>query len=990
MKNLNYKIEKIFSVLDKNNDFVILDVDRTIINTTSWYQACITDDLLISKDKIPYFRKLNDERFKNQTKLSDKEFRSETFKLIEQRTTKNFMDRIKEFQDIHNFLNLHDYTNLLNFYVAGNYIARHSVTVYKTAIDYILWLSRFYGNNLKVIFLTSGYEPFIRGVVDEIVKLQRLKKINYIVVGSEVEFNNGKIKEIFHMSQYDKKSIVKQLINNGGKIRFLADDSKEDMELFDIVRKNGGDTLIVEHQSNVKENISWNNYIKQVNEEKVKKELMTKQNTIKMSNSEIELPDFLKKLSNMTNKIGISYMKYKRFNNAVLKLKEKFEKSENKEKFTECIQKVTFKKNETIYLRGSLFYNWLPQYIFFNNKSLNKKWKDLMNTVSVSLQIIQEEKILEKKISYEEQVIIYLLLDHIQEGVLFLLNLMEQNNLEENILKESEHEDVIELEQEISDLLYSFYYSDERTSDILSNVIYKIKKIKWIEELPEYVPKYKTMRELDDNITIFKFVKRLAEDIKKNKIELDYIISFPYGGITLGFALNSYLKIVEKISSYPKILNCHFSSKQAMRERRVESSEEFSVFKYIPKVYDKYMDKIKNGTSCVLLLDNNVTTFKTLDISKKYLKQIGNSVYCAVVAVNYNNIVNYLFEKKCEILVEDWRKVLDFYPVQEYVTAFNTWNTSDKSKILQEIYYKATEINRSSKEEIVIESSQEYIFKVCRIQNVHDLNTAIRNKANMIGIHAVYPDRIKYLKNELKYRPINVNLNIREELPIDIFQLEAIKQMQKYIPRNVKQAILFERKIDVKDILETCKLYNILPEKVFIQLQYRTDNQHISEIKSKVSKKIIATIGIFQKDFNEYFWKIHDALNPETDYILIDLSKHQPDLISYSEDYKENIDRIAFFKHQAKFMRENEVPIIIADDTTTYQMREYLKIIENYNIKIKGIDIQNIVEINSKEQKYQLVDYNGNVYQTRIRKSPDLMAEWKVFFENLNKDIFKR
>ena len=129
------------------------------------------------------------------------------------------------------------------------------------------------------------------------------------------------------------------------------------------------------------------------------------------------------------------------------------------------------------------------------------------------------------------------------------------------------------------------------------------------------------MRELDDNVTIFKFVKSIADKMYQNGKKLDYIISFPYGGITLGFAMRSYMKFGLKQKEEPRLLNSHFSSKQKLREKRTEKDKDFSIFKFIPKKYNCYVDEIKKGNATILLLDNNVTTFKTLDLCKNFLTQ---------------------------------------------------------------------------------------------------------------------------------------------------------------------------------------------------------------------------------------------------------------------------------------------------------------------------------------------------------------------------------
>ena len=130
-------------------------------------------------------------------------------------------------------------------------------------------------------------------------------------------------------------------------------------------------------------------------------------------------------------------------------------------------------------------------------------------------------------------------------------------------------------------------------------------------------------------------------------------------------------------------------------------------------------------------------------------------------------------------------------------------------------------------------------------------------------------------------------------------------------------------------------------------------------------------------------------LNPKTDYILLDLSKHQPDLISFSESYKDSIDKVAVLNNVARYIKNNKVPIIVADDTTPSQMKEYLKVLDSHDIYIKGVDMQNSLEFNSREQKYQMVECMGKKYQIKIRKSGTELARWCDFLDNLDIEYFK-
>ncbi len=964
--------------INLENDIVVFDVDRTIINTTSWYRACITEDLLISKENIEKYKMINDIAYNNPTKNKLKDFRVKTFNLINTKIDKAFIEKISEFNN--GYFKKGDYTDSWRFYVAGVYTAYNLVKIYEDAIWYMKYLKKYYGNNLKVIFLTAGYECFIRGVVDGILSKSGLKDINYVVKGSEIEIQEGKIKELFHMSQLEKQKFIEGLINSGAKVRFLADDSNENPELYSVVEKNGGEVLKINHKSNMDYNETWRDFRNKYSFDNVKNYVKSKDSKVKLYNSNIEMPEFLEKVSKYTDEIGIVSLDRNKFSQGLKSFISKIDDKNEKNEFKRKINELIFEKEDKVFLRGKMFYNWLPQYFFLDNRCIIDKWKQLQINCEYCLKTISKHKILFKELDFFEKTIIYLIFDNLIESMLFALNLVEQNDLIHNkIISNKTHSKLEKSIQNIMDYWYIFIFDIKKSFNQINNIISKLDDIKIYNLISNNITLYKTMRELDDNIMIFKFAKMVGDELNKKETNINFVMSFPYGGITLGFALKSYMKIILNKNNLPQLVNCHYSSKQKARKNIEEKYSDFSIFDYIPNYYKKIVADIKSGDKNIMLFDNNVTTFRTLEFCKNYLNQYGNKVYAAVAAVNYDNIAGFLINEDGEKLSENWRKVLDFNAITDYITSFNTINTSKKTQILNNIY-NVQKISDIHPKKIKIDKSQ-MIFKMCRVHNIIDLNTVIENGVNMIGIHAVYPDRIKYLKNEEKYSPKCQLANIKEDLPIAFLEVDSIKDMQQYIPENLKQAVLFERPLKIENMQEVCKLYNISQKNLYIQLQHRTDKKYINDIKEKVCNNVIATIGLFQKDFEEYFWNIHNILNCNTDYILIDFSKHQPDLINYSDSYKESLDRIVMLKYLAKKIKGNTVPILIADDTSQLKMKEYLNILNENDINVAGIDMQNCVEFKPNEQKYQQVKNKEKVYQLKIRKSPNYMKEWKNIFD---------
>ena len=253
----------------------------------------------------------------------------------------------------------------------------------------------------------------------------------------------------------------------------------------------------------------------------------------------------------------------------------------------------------------------------------------------------------------------------------------------------------------------------------------------------------------------------------------------------------------------------------------------------------------------------------------------------------------------------------------------------------------------------------------------------VDKNVNMIGIHAVYYNQEEYKNSEKKYNPIYSNYENTDQLPIATFELDSIREMQKYIPDDIIPVILFQRTLSIEKMKKCIELYNISKKNFYIQLHYRINNDEIINIKSKLSKNIIATIGIYQDDFTEYFNNLQKILNNKSDYILIDLSEHQSNLSIYDK----NVDKLKKLKEVIPKIQNNKIPIILADDTNPVTMKNYLDEINKYKILIKGIDMQNAVEFNKEEQKYELLSDKGAKYQIKVRKSNTLMKNWNNFLD---------
>src|SRR6188768_2342318 len=101
--------------------FVVLDVDRTLFNTTSWYHACTCEDLLIPAGSIATFEALNARAFGLGRDLPLDRFRAQTLALLEHTISSRFIERIGGLEQWADLFRVGVATDELRLFVAGRY-----------------------------------------------------------------------------------------------------------------------------------------------------------------------------------------------------------------------------------------------------------------------------------------------------------------------------------------------------------------------------------------------------------------------------------------------------------------------------------------------------------------------------------------------------------------------------------------------------------------------------------------------------------------------------------------------------------------------------------------------------------------------------------------------------------------------------------------------------------------------------------------------------
>ena len=405
--------------------YVILDIDRTIINGTSWYHACSCPNLLIDEYNIDRFKELNNKMYVHGTSKDRYEFRKQTFELINKRVSESAYRKLSECGCADEIL-IGQNVNEVFFEAVGIYTYKKLMKSDEDCKKIVDFIYKYYFGDIEFIFLTSGYEPFMKGLVKEYMKSFH-KNCTWRTIGSTIKFSNGCIylKEV--MTQEKKFQFVKKIIDYGNRVVFLADDSVEEKELFSVVFRNGGYAFNVRYDEKLHES-NWHELINDIEDENVFLSYL-------MKNSEVALSDCKKVQNNFfrlhMNEIGVICL-----NDIEYQI---FLGSFNRDKkIVEYIKKVSHKKEEKYYLRGRYYYYWLPSYITGSLESKYAGWKKIVIDGIDIIEHIARYNIKENKYAC---ILSYVICDHLLSVLYLAMYCAEEDVLdrERNVISSYRH-----------------------------------------------------------------------------------------------------------------------------------------------------------------------------------------------------------------------------------------------------------------------------------------------------------------------------------------------------------------------------------------------------------------------------------------------------------------------------------------------------------------------------------------------------------------------
>ncbi|HEC2173372.1 TPA: hypothetical protein R1915_001471 [Staphylococcus delphini] len=660
---LKETIEYLFS---GNNKYVVLDVDRTIMNCTPWFKACIKPDLLIAKSDTNNFIYFNKLAYDDHIlPLSD--FRKKTLDLIWKHNKFNVF--IKGTTSL--LIAQNKFDSIL--YSSAKEVAKQ-LSYYEECMECIRELRKMHGKNLHFIFLSSGYSNFIKGVVDSFIEQAFSEKVDYYVLGSEVKVSLEGFCETFFMSQLSKELVVRSLILKRAEIILFADDSSENPNLFKLVADQGGIAIKIDYKSGQESSNMWKDTLNSIKKDRILQRYSGEKIQLLDKERVNSLIDFIE---NHTNEIGIYTLNIQDF----IAWKKRMCFLRGIEEFDALIKNLNnlfFVKKGLIYLRGPLYYYWLPSNSGCSNNDLYDSFKNLLFLLDkIVIEIVEGEFIQRIGGCQVTNIILLSILEHIQHVFIVVINMIEKAEIEKEE-KIDINLPLNKMAQDITDLIFQLL-EKKLSSSVVINVLNKIDFLKLLSLFNEYMRYHQGMRELDNLISSYRAIKHI---VSSNNIAFDYIIPFFYGGASLGYSFISYIKLHKSVCQLPILVNCHFSSKKEIRE-----GKDLGIEHYIPKSYSLFLKDIKKGNKKLLLFDNNSTTLKTMKCSKEFFESFNNKTFKSVVSFNYSNFKRYKSNiKPYEKLIDDWQSQLDFKIVEEYITAFDSWGTSKKANILKSIY----------------------------------------------------------------------------------------------------------------------------------------------------------------------------------------------------------------------------------------------------------------------------------------------------------------
>ncbi|MDX2292328.1 MULTISPECIES: haloacid dehalogenase-like hydrolase [Streptomyces] len=942
-----------------HRSWIVLDVDRTLISTTAWYHACTSSGLLLDEKGVQKFLELNDQAYGDAPTMSENDFRRRNLDLINASPLGPWSARRLE--------------------EAGAAVAG-TLMLYPEVAGYLRHLQDRQDPDLRILFLSAGYRPFITGLVKALLARHLLDNLRYDVVGTSIEFDGGHCRLGTVVDGAFKSSTVTGILDAGDTVALLADDNHHDQPMFDRVERAGGQVVRVTHEPGAQSSRSWREFLTTLPHAELQTRLATGGGGYALADVSGVLTRYRDALTNLPptdNGIGVGTMERDAFDRAVAGLCElATEDPAERARLRGLLHGFAHVDDGQVRLRGRLFHLCAPPYLFPGPATSRERWHESVDSSLGCLRILEASGALARwgSLPRSWRWVVVGVLDHLKNAATHALDVLTKSSVIDGSLDA--------LDAEIEELLedcHLAYWSAVFAAPRMRRVLECSAWPRLRRAVDQCAGTPFVIRELDDPQVIAVSALCLAQQLQDGGEWPVGLIDFQSGALDLGLAFRVISRLTRPELPPVGVAHMAYSSKNVMRGLEDEGDLGFDyLISRVPKHFHERVHEWLEGNGSVVLYDNNVTTFSTLANVKRLLGEHANArIRAAVACVNYDNIVRHLRGIPGEPLCADWEDVLDLRPVADYVTAFATWGTSAKTQALHRMY--AAPVEAPSLPKAVVRRPGP-LFKVCRVHNVFDLAAVVRAGADAIGIHAVSPREPAYSASEVRHVPVLPVTAEPADLPLAHHETAAIRAMTARLPEGLTVAVVVEEAPAAGDWRRICAGLG-LPPTVTIQLQCRVTAEETARLRAEATGGLICAIGADQADFAAYFGFLDGLLDPATDHILVDASAHQPDLITAAQRVAAPDTRDAprprpgRFPRLAAAMRGNRVPVLVADDVPADVLLERFGELQREGVLVAGCDTQNAVEAPKTAQRYRLIGPDAGV-QALIRKSPDRLARW--------------
>jgi hypothetical protein len=421
-----------------DRDLIVFDIDRTIINSTSWFRACMSPDLLIEKKKIDTFKHINSVEFNHRlTPSTSHTFRQETLALLQQHISVEFLSHLNESYEWLTFFSLDKYSDKLRLYVAG-ILTGQALYLYPEVVKIITFFRRRFPLSASFVFLSAGYHPFMKGVLAGLMKTNPAFFLrSYTLLGSEISAKNGRFYEADFLSQQKKCQVITDLIKSGNRLRFFADDNDEFEGLFSEAKKANATVIRVTHATEQHSSESLAKFLEGQDERflATSLEMSTESSYGKVVYLE-KRPPFISALSAQKNSIGIPWLDKQTVECTIERLLESLSSESERNEARRLLLATLLPRKDKVFLRGKLYYFWLTPSISGEPICLGERWLIAINDSLKLLSILVKSRAL-TTISTTELTdsdsslvaLLFLAVDHVTNCLLLLLFSLERASL---------------------------------------------------------------------------------------------------------------------------------------------------------------------------------------------------------------------------------------------------------------------------------------------------------------------------------------------------------------------------------------------------------------------------------------------------------------------------------------------------------------------------------------------------------------------------------